>query len=337
MPLVSHFQRYSQRENHATNNTLLLLRYFYQYSPFKLQKVLRELLEDANLTIGLEFEQQVREELGVPDARILQNPLRIYIETKLWSTLDPYQIQRHLESISIDGSERCANPILIGLTQSAVAEESVQQFSALANAKGVSFTALTFTQLADKLRDHCADHEDDLIAMVEDYRDYLSQEGLLDMNKRWLLVVPCGTSNKENVKYGLYYEPSVRPYKRGYGFLGIYHDKCITHVGGIEAIVLAKWNDGEVSFVQQSGRITDDHKIRIRHVIDQTQYYNLKAEQLRFYLVDQFHETESKKSSRNGIWGTRAFELSRAFGLDVGRRNYTSSDLAADLSGKTWN
>ena len=36
---VSHFQRFSQPENHATNNTLLVLRYFYQSSPFKIQRV----------------------------------------------------------------------------------------------------------------------------------------------------------------------------------------------------------------------------------------------------------------------------------------------------------
>ena len=40
MSRVSHFQRFSQPENHATNDTLLLLRYFYQSSPFKIQSVL---------------------------------------------------------------------------------------------------------------------------------------------------------------------------------------------------------------------------------------------------------------------------------------------------------
>jgi hypothetical protein len=42
---VSHFQRFSQPENHATNNTLLVLRRFYDSSPNKIQRVLTSLLE----------------------------------------------------------------------------------------------------------------------------------------------------------------------------------------------------------------------------------------------------------------------------------------------------
>lgn len=59
MSRVSYFQRFSQRENHATNNTLLLLRHLYQSSPFKIGRVLTSLVE-AELSIGLMFEQQIR-------------------------------------------------------------------------------------------------------------------------------------------------------------------------------------------------------------------------------------------------------------------------------------
>jgi hypothetical protein len=59
MSRVSHFQRFSQPENHATNNTLLAFRFFYQSSPFKLQRVLTSLLE-SDLSIGLTFEQQIK-------------------------------------------------------------------------------------------------------------------------------------------------------------------------------------------------------------------------------------------------------------------------------------
>ena len=54
MSKVSYFQRFSQRENHATNNTLLVLRYLYQVSPLKLEQVFSELLE-IQLSIGLTF------------------------------------------------------------------------------------------------------------------------------------------------------------------------------------------------------------------------------------------------------------------------------------------
>ena len=99
MSRVSHFQRFSQPENHATNNTLLVLRHFYQSSPFKIQRVLTSLLE-TDLSIGLAFEQQVRGDASVPDALITQQQMRIFIETKRGGDIDPNQIRRHFESIA---------------------------------------------------------------------------------------------------------------------------------------------------------------------------------------------------------------------------------------------
>jgi hypothetical protein len=119
---VSHFQRFSQPENHATNNTLLVLRYFYQSSPFKVQRVLTSLL-DTDLSIGLSFEQQVRGDASVPDALIMQEPIRIFIETKRDGTVDTVQIRRHFESIAQHpgGTSRGEGTVLIVRTKEPIA------------------------------------------------------------------------------------------------------------------------------------------------------------------------------------------------------------------------
>ncbi len=123
MSRVSHFQRFSQPENHATNNTLLLLRYFYESSPFRIQNVLSSLLE-SDLTIGLTFDQQVKRAASIPDALIEQKPMRIYIETKRGKDLDHGQIRRHFKSIVQNTfGDRCADTtILIGLTKEPIAD-----------------------------------------------------------------------------------------------------------------------------------------------------------------------------------------------------------------------
>jgi hypothetical protein len=54
MSRVSYFQRFSQRENVATNNTLLLLRYFYQSSPFKIERELLSIVEDYESYLATE-------------------------------------------------------------------------------------------------------------------------------------------------------------------------------------------------------------------------------------------------------------------------------------------
>lgn len=55
MSRVSYFQRFSQAENHATNNTLLMLRHIYATGPARLEHVLSDLLEDQTLEIGVTF------------------------------------------------------------------------------------------------------------------------------------------------------------------------------------------------------------------------------------------------------------------------------------------
>lgn len=46
MANISYFQHYAGKENHVTNNTLLMLRYMYHASPLKLEQVLSDLLEE---------------------------------------------------------------------------------------------------------------------------------------------------------------------------------------------------------------------------------------------------------------------------------------------------
>jgi hypothetical protein len=119
MSHVSYFQRFSHPENHATNNTLLLLRYFYQSSPFKIERALTEVIE-TDLSIGLSFQQQIRGDVSVPDALITQEALRIFVETKRGGDLDADQIKRHLQTIAHNGTR--GGDILIGLTKEHIAE-----------------------------------------------------------------------------------------------------------------------------------------------------------------------------------------------------------------------
>ena len=57
-----------------------MLRHVYQAAPQKLQLVLRALMEDEELDIGLKFEQQVKGSDSVPDALITQPPLAVLVE-----------------------------------------------------------------------------------------------------------------------------------------------------------------------------------------------------------------------------------------------------------------
>src|SRR5690349_3260672 len=98
MSRVSYFQRFSQKENHVTNNTLLILRHIYRAAPHKIASLFNALLEE-DVSIGLAFQQQMRGTHSVPDALITQTALSVFVEAKRGDDLDGDQLLRHLESI----------------------------------------------------------------------------------------------------------------------------------------------------------------------------------------------------------------------------------------------
>jgi hypothetical protein len=332
---VSHFQRFSQPENHATNNTLLVLRHFYQSSPFKIQRVLSSLLE-IDLSIGLAFEQQVKGDVSVPDALITQEPMRIFIETKRGGDVDPDQIRRHFKSIAPDAASSSRGDILIALTKEQIAESDRKSLAADGALQRITFAAVTFSQIVEALRVQCADYERELLAIVEDYDSYLAEEGLLEERNQWLVVFPCGTSIAENARFSLYYEPPSRPCKRNYRFIGVYNRKTVAYVGTVEAIAVASHGGGGFSFTEEAGRLTDDHRKRITSAIEATPYYDLKDSPHRFYLVDSFIPTDAKKTSSGGIMGLRYLDLSKIVRAYNPRKDYTSEELAAALKEATW-
>ena len=335
MSRVSHFQRFSQPENHATNNTLLVLRHLYQASPEKIQRLLTSLLE-TDLSIGLTFDQQIKKEKSVPDALITQAALRIFVETKRGGEIDKDQIRRHFESITPENGTAGSGDFLIALTKEPLADAERKELTAEGAAKQVSFTAITFSQIVEALRAQCADFETDLLSIVEDYDSYLADEGLVESRNQWLVVFPCGTSIVENAKFGLYYEPSSRRCKHAYRYIGAYKQKTVAYVGVVVAIAVATYADGKYVFTTEAGKLTPAHETRIKDAIDATPYYDLKDNETRFYLVDQFVPTDARKTTPGGIMGLRYLDLGLMISVYHSRKDYTSVELAAALKGATW-
>lgn len=332
MSRISYFQRFSQRENHATNNTLLVFRYFYQSSPFKAQRVLASLLGE-DLSIGLNFDQQIKRKQSIPDGQITQNSLRLFIETKLGGELDREQISRHIASIATKGPG-AGDDFLIGLTKEPISRNDAKEIKEEAAKHGIKFAGVTFSQVKDALKDQCNIFERELLEIVEDYEEYLAEEKLLEESNRWLVVFPCGTSLSENVRFNLYYEPPSRPCKRNYRFIGIYNQKTVAYVGMVEAIIVASFEEGTVALTPEVGQVTDEHRARIKKVIEETHYYDLKSAPHRFYLVDSFIETYLKKSSAGGLWSYRYLDLSAIVPSFSSHKVYGTQELANLLKGR---
>lgn len=334
MTQVSYFQRFSQRENHATNNSLLILRRFYDESPFKLERVLSALVEDE-LEIGLQFEQQVSGPASVPDALISQPSFNLFIETKRGANLDEDQIERHFETIKGLSGERRGNHLL-GLTQERIPDEQDKRLREKAAENGIVFSSTTFSQLLDVLRSECETFERDLSAIIDDFEDYLSGEDLLETRNQRLPIIPCGTSFEENKRFGVYYEPAKRISKGPFRFIGIYKNKSVPLIGEIGAIAIAEWNAETASITAELGEINQEKRELIERVVSETDYYDLTEEPTRFYLFSSLAATDVRKTSSGGIFGMRYLDIGK-MELSVALNNETTVDeLAEALRGQTF-
>lgn len=337
MTQVSYFQRYSQPENHATNNTLLLLRYAYQADPLRLQRALTRLFDDADLTVGLTFQQQTGGAASVPDALIGQSGFRIYVEAKRGGELDAAQIDRHLRTIEAARGE--GRPYLLGLTRTSLPEAEQVRFRARAAAAAVpvSFGCTTFGELADIIRSEFEVNET-IGDLVDDYQAFLTSCGLIDDRDRWLPIFPCGLSYSENERYALYYDPPARPLKTS-RFLGVYARKRVSLVGEVETVAHFQYTPtGAEMLVHELGTaVTEAQRARVQAMMEATTVYDLKRDPLRVYLMGPMAATDLAKSTPGGIMGLRYLDLQALLGVGEDLRALSNAQALADrLRGKTF-
>ncbi len=330
MANISYFQRYSQRENHATNNTLLVMRHFYQVSPQKISEVLSELCE-KELSVGLLFEQQLRSATSTPDALISQAPLEIYFETKRGRNLDLSQIDRHLDSIN-DGTSNHAQKFLFGLTKAQISDADRVKILRRVKEKGknVTFVPITFAKIVQSLRSVCAVHETALYEILSDYESYLESENLLQTGQI-LSAFAVGDTFDENVQHRLYFEPADRPSKVGSSFIGLYRNKCIEQLASFNTVVVG----GEIigDYVSEKGTLSDEERKRLQGAIED--YPTLLNREHRYYLFGELYNTNFIKCSKGGMRGYRKFDLSEWLDYE-NNEQYSAQEAAQRLMDKVW-
>jgi hypothetical protein len=332
---ISYFQRYSQRENHVTNNTLLVLRHIYQSAPAKFELVLRELLGQDKVSIGPSFRQQTRGAASTPDGSIVQAPFRLHIETKLGSALDPAQLVRHLDSIIAE--KVIGDAYLLGLAREAMPQVDAEAMRALAKASGVSFASRSFADLVAALDAVCEEYDLALRAVLDDFIAFLASEKLLFDGDDWMLVAPCGTSFSENAKYGLYYDPADRPKRSPCAYFGAYRNKSIGLVGRIEAVLVCRYAGGAIEVVEtERGAATPEALARIRGIMEETTYYDLRTDAHRFWVMDELVETNLIKQDKGPIRGTQYLQISPLLPAGGLSKGLTTRDLAARLHGRSF-
>ena len=334
MRRVYYFQRYSQKENWVTNNTLLLLSRLYQYNRLKFETVLNTILSDNNLSlnIGVKFIQQERAQDSIPDGVIEQDSFRLLIETKLYDNFDIEQLKNHIRGLQGGYS----NKILLALSKNEVSPEQrkeINQFLKDNDYQDIKFASTSFEHLIDTIDDNLDDYEVEMKEILDDYSNFCEDSDLIDRADRTMLAFTAGESLTENLKYGIYYDPDTRNHNLPFHYVGLYNNKTIVAIGKLTKIVYCHYENGELKPSKTDTLdLTDKEYKRIKEIIEVTDYYDLRKD-TKFFLVDKFIETRFKKVSPSSLRMKRYFFLDE---IDGFKDTMDTDDIATLLNGKEW-
>lgn len=331
---IHFFQRYSQRENVVTNNTLRLFTQIYRDSPSRLQNLLEGLVDGTSVDVGVNMQQQTSTSKSVPDGALTQPSFKVVIETKLGDSFSADQLERHLSAFE-DEEQRILLLLSSREPHAASLSEVEDAFEELDEA--ISFAAVQFSDVIDLLIGEeglISEYEKELRALVEDYQNFCSEEGLLP-DDDLMRAVPCGTSHDDNFQYDLYYHPSSRGYRR-HQYVGIYFDKSIQGIGKLEKTVEVDVVDGELEGEDVDG-LSEEEKERILGAVQAAPKHGYSIEQgYEFLLVDKFYPTNFEKKSKHGMQGAQYFSLRDHVEYDETSDLPETETLAEELDGAEW-
>ena len=334
---IHYFQRYHEKENVATANTMLLLSRLYSYSSDKFFRFLKSEYFADSFEPELVFTLQEKSLDSILDSTITQEGFKIVVETKLTDWFYSDQLMRHLKSF---GDEK--NKIMITLASELMAEEKLADFEKQLKEYNETQTYpvihinTTFEMMANAIGDVIDDRDYEMQEVLEDYLNYCYKDGLIPVSDSWkyLRMQLAGTTIDFNISNNIYYDKSERGF-RAHDYLGLYKQKSVRAIGKICARITAVETETGVKYTPEFGELTEERKQMIAKAMadGDSHGYDLRTVEHRYFFVEQFYETDFKKISSGGSMGTRIFDLSALLGSD---EIPEVEQLAELLKDKSW-
>ena len=209
----------------------------------------------------------------------------------------------------------------------------------MAGENGITVVSKTFGELVEQLTNlHVSDIE--LRETLQEFSDFIFAQGLVPRTEQIMVAMLTGTSWRENFEHGVYYEPIERNAKwQRAAFLGLYHNKEISHVGRIVcAVGVARDTSGEILFDKpEMGELGENRRQAVLSVIAAAQKYypGLENSKHRYYVVDAFSPTDFHKTSPGGMMGHGYFDIEEISGARLVSRA-SGSEAARVLNGRTF-
>lgn len=337
---IHYFQRYHSKENVETANTMLMLSRLYNYDADKFFAMLTTLVLGENETPEITFNLQASGEKSVPDAVISQKSFKVVVETKLYNQFSKSQLLNHLNQFDKEDIKvlLTLDPRPMDKRLYAELEEEICVFNSERlqdNTSPVKHVNLTFEKLVNAMEDIIDDRDTEILAVLEDFKMYCLDEGLIPSDQKWMRAIVAGTTFKDNMEMNLFFDIESRNYSK-HGYVGLYMDKSVRAIGKLKKTICAIEVDGVMQCKAENGDIvTEDEIRRINEVVKRSEKYgyDLRSVSHRYFIVDKFYPIDFKKMSKNPIQKSKFFNLAEMFNYRV---MPDTEQIAKDLNGRTW-
>lgn len=299
-----YFQCYHSKENVDTANAMLLLSRLYLNSPKSFFSFLNNLVEDIDIDVELKVVLQEKNKSSVPDAAIMQESFKIAVETKLHNNFAEKQLLHHLASL-----EGYNYKFLMTLDPREMESNLKQKIDSECKNKNVIHINLTFKKLIEAVKEVVDDRDIDMQNIITDYERYCYDSDLIPDDWKRMRVVLSGGTFDQNQECGVYYHGQERGYS-AHKYIGLYKDKAVKAIGKItgifEAHVVNK--DNITNFKTVTGLFDETIESRIKKSIKKSPY-PFNEEDMIFFVVDKFYDTDFKKITPRAPMGSRMFDL----------------------------
>lgn len=341
---IHYFQRYNQKENVATANTMLLLSRLYQSSPDAFFQFLRQVLFSNDFDPALEIHMQKTGGKTIPDAYLSQPSFSIVVEAKAqgsmkkYNTFDMEQLKGHLEHFKNEDMQ-----VLLTLASTPMSPEQKQELMEIIktynkeHGTAIEHVDMTFSQILDAVREYSDDRDYQMNDVIEDFEGYLRSSDLIPEADAWktMRMQLAGATIDFNIAESIYYDRASRGF-RPHDYLALYNDKRVKALGKLIAIINADMIDGDFHYSVQKGEINDEKINKIKLCMDDADRrgWDLRSMEHTYFFTDGFYRTDFRKSTKRPPMGTRVFDLeSYIEGFD---NTFSAEDIAKALDGKTW-
>ena len=177
--LNNYFQRYSERENVVTDNTMRLLNLLREYNINFYNCFLENIgVVNDNESLGVKIVIQEREikNGSIPDAILMQVGYKIVVEAKLENNFDINQLKNHLRTFNSNAE----NKILLTIGKEMMHKNIFQEINEECCNINVKHINLTYSDIIRKMYE-IVPGNDQFIKIIKDYEIFCNDNNILEV------------------------------------------------------------------------------------------------------------------------------------------------------------